>query len=265
MRARRLIAALAPLLVIALAGCDKATRDDSEAARNPQCPRASAPQGKDVVSEHPEGVTVAERGLSKGGSGRTVSMGAVIANTTDRVAYRTRVSLHPLDAKGNSVLRTDTWLHFEIPVILPGEEAVVGAGSDVDFGQPDRLDVEVNWTHLVELDPGNLLLRPLPIGVQNISRAGGAMTVDFGVENGDGCADDRVERGIAVLFRDTGGTVIGGGFDNSKVANRCAGSSDRQQAVVKVVPPAADLTKTRITAYCDVADPRGTASPEPVN
>ncbi|WP_433222368.1 hypothetical protein ACQP00_23280 [Dactylosporangium sp. CS-047395] len=252
---------LAPLLVLALAGCNAEGRE----TERPQCPRASAPPGKDVVTEHPEGVTVAERGFSPGGSGRTVSMGAVIANSTDRVAYRTRVSLHPLDANGKPVLRTDTWLHFEIPVILPGEQAVVGAGGDVDSGRTERLDVEVDWTHLVALDPGNLLLRPLPIGVQNISRAGGAMTVDFGVENGPGCADDRVERGIAVLFRDIGGTVVGGGFDNTRVANRCAGSGDRQQAVVKVVPPTADLTKTRITAYCDVADPRGTASPEPVN
>src|SRR6266542_2743502 len=77
-------------------------RGDGEPAAG-GCRLVTPPSGAPIGPS--SGVMVVEQGYTRiPSSGTVVSMGAVLQNTTDKVAYRTRVKFDVLNAAGTSVV-----------------------------------------------------------------------------------------------------------------------------------------------------------------
>jgi hypothetical protein len=94
----------------------------------------------------------------------------------------------------------------------------------------------------------------------------GSTTLDYQVTS-DYCGD-MISRGVAMVFRDRAGRIVGGSLSNAPVSAGClpGTSVQRVQAAEKSVPERADLDHTEISQYCDLARATvSTSSGAPVN
>lgn len=255
-----------------------------------------APRGApcDVPSVAPSGVTagggqapgggglrVVEQGFTAippAGSGLgMVSLGAVVENTSGRVAYRARVTFRVRDARDASVVPDNSGelLVQQIPAILPGQRVGVGAwtylradgsgrpvevaGFAVEFGPTQWLPREENADTFAQLSARH----------QHTERSTAAQhtaTLHYSVESAYCRA--LTPRGVGVVFRDTAGTVVGGSFQTDN-ARRCEpGVAEQSISQVMGIPATVDDGRTEVYPYCDVA-PGGAVDPSdpdaPVN
>nr|MDT0657601.1 hypothetical protein [Micromonospora sp. DSM 115978] len=236
-----------------------------------QSPSCLSPVGQPAGAAAPAsdapgggGLSVTEKGFTQvGPDGQTVSLGALLENTSARIAYRTRISFRVIDAGGASAVpaNSGTFLVQEIPVILPGER--VGAGSwtyvrDDPSGRPvtvSAFEVDIGATTWLpsEENPDSFA----PVGAQH------RRTERSSVEPQTGTVEYQVaspycqaltSRGVAVVFRDAGGSMIGGSFELDNPRLRCQpGASTESAGVARSLPPNADHGQTAIYPYCDPA------------
>jgi hypothetical protein len=237
-------------------------------------PPSGAPTGPGA------GVTVVEHGHTRIPSADTVvSMGAVLQNTTGKVAYRTRVTFDVLDGAGTSVVWENqrNFMIQEVAVILPGAKVTVGdalaltQSARQDPGKVARVAITAVVSRWLDPGDGNDGLGAIATKVvpgQGQRDAAGSGSVSFTTTNAN-CAP-MVSRGTSMIFRDAAGKVVGGSLSTTPAATACrpgAGTTpDVARASLRSIPETADLDKTDVTAYCDFTrPPRSTELGAPIN
>jgi hypothetical protein len=160
----------------------------------------------------------------------------------------------------------------EVPIILPGRQVAVG--TSVPLGGPAatarntarvaRLTVRAVATSRLDTAPFDDLAARV-IGSRSYRDDDGSTTVDYEVHSG--YCDDLYPRGASVVFRDAGAAIVGGDLINVTEAGCETGTKVVEVTTAeKSVPPKADLDRTEVTPYCDLARaPVSTASGAPAN
>ncbi|MFG2043388.1 hypothetical protein [Dactylosporangium sp. NPDC048998] len=206
------------------------------------------------------GLVVAEQGFSKFHPW-SYSLGAVVANNSPKAAYRTRFTLRMRDADGLPLWSGES---EEIPLIMPGQRLAVGLGVNVPVEgafPATGMSVELGETHWVPVDRGNLLFQSFD------ARAGATpgnttnpaemyLWVAPSGDNESHCGG-LTEKGAGVVFRGADGAIIGGASGGTRNGSYCVGSHFEEGLGTFAVPPGADLTRTQVSIYCDVAEPGG--------
>lgn len=225
------------------------------------------------------GVVVAEQGYTRIPSTETVvSMGAVLQNNTDKVAYRTRVTFDVLNAAGTSVVWENqrNFMVQEVPVILPGAKVVVGdalaltESARQDAGAVARVSITATVTQWLAPGTGNTGLGAVTTKIvagKGQRDADGSGSITF-TANSANCAA-LVSRGTSMIFRDGTGKIVGGSLSTTPAAGACqpgASGEEAANSTLRSIPSSADLDKTEVTAYCDHNRPaRSTESGAPIN
>ncbi|MEV6636524.1 hypothetical protein AB0M54_37865 [Actinoplanes sp. NPDC051470] len=239
----------------------RANSDGNDAA--PTCALATAPAGSPPVltasSTATAGLTVAEQGFSPAPERKPyLSVGALLRNTTDRVAWRTRVFIDATGASGPSLVFAPQprYQILEVPMILPGAAVSVGftlAIKPENVGKVTKVSLTPVVTGWLPAGDGADGLAPITTKIENATRD----EVRFTAATAN-CAD-LVMRGVGVVWRDTTGKIVGGGFDGHYDDRMCkaggSGSAGAASALLDgtMVPAAADLAKVELSPYCDLA------------
>jgi hypothetical protein len=210
-----------------------------------------------AVASAPGAVVVAEQGFSWA-EPWAISIGAVVVNTSKRVAYRTSIAFHLVDASGQTVMAVGPLM--EVPVILPGRRVPVGVAVDLPLGEGRdvaRVAVTVGETRWARVDDGNRLFQPVePVVVVLASPSAGASAMNARIPSGSNAVPcgGLVERGIGFVYRDAGGAIVGGG-GAEYYGSQCGGSHHGAELRLTLVPPRADLARIQVSVYCDVPEP----------
>ncbi|GIE27643.1 hypothetical protein Ait01nite_006880 [Actinoplanes italicus] len=257
---------LAGLIVVVLvAGVVLVLRSSQAPTSGTSSCRLATPGSAEPVGGT-SGIEVVEQGHSRVvGETPWVSMGAVLRNTTGRVAYRTEVTLDALGADGRAVI----WADHEVaetqvvPVIPPGGSVAVGNSLALsEEFQDGRISVRVTIRIGQWLDAGD--------GADGLGGVKATLVAGSGKRSSDGlgsvaylaesphCAA-MTSRGVAMVFRSDTGKIVGGTLNNGPELYVCEpGRHEVTSANTGQpgVPADADLDRTAITVYCDFDRPR---------
>ncbi|GIE79600.1 hypothetical protein Aph02nite_55500 [Actinoplanes philippinensis] len=217
-------------------------------------------------AEPTSGIRIIEAGHTVVGSNDPkVSMGVVLRNETERVAYRTLVTFDALDAAGRTVIADDDQpLRTQvIPLIGPGATVAVGNANLLRPGTESTIDslaVTLRGASWLSRGDGSTGLGRV---TATMTKGSGRRTIDGQGEvsfsaDSENCADLK-SRGVSLVFRDSSDRVIGGSLDNSPPLDVCAtGHHDGQRAAMTQtdIPAEADLDRTLVTIHCDFDLPR---------
>lgn len=274
MKKQKFVPAVVAAVVVAAGGVTAvvlATHDEPVAqpcgipgsVREAPAPAKAAPGGG--------GIEVAETGVSASG---LASVGAVLRNTSDRVAYRTRVVLNALVSVNGlppgpvqGPLTT-----MEIPVLMPGQHVGVGRPL-VNVGGATKVvsaGIDVRTTTWLAKDAlGGFT--PVTDTYESTTRAKASLPADV-VRYTERSANCRalVSRRTAVVFRDAAGKIVGGGLLPPDGRGNPAGSpqeppsspscspGERSTWVVPLqdIPAGADDRRTELYSYCDLDAPQ---------
>ena len=250
-RPRWLIAVLVAAVVAAAVGIAVGWRlfRSGDTQHDPTCQRPVAPLSAPTQPAQP-GLSVTEQG--HGVAGHAVSIGAIITNTSQQAAYRTRVTFRVLKADGTALIEPNgaAFLYQEIPVILPGQRIAVGANAGIAAERIpaiDRVEINLGSTRWVPADTTDPLYRPVKVTiVGNTSNS-----IQFNLTT-DGCTGF-TERGVGAVYRNPAGTIVGGALTGGTAKGLCDGVGGPQSAATPDLPPDTDVSKTQISVYCDVA------------
>jgi hypothetical protein len=232
-------------------------------------PLSTRPASAATTAPSHGGLRVVERGFSQlGDEGFVVSLGAVVENTSDQVAYRTRIAFRVLDAQGQPATVPDSrQLRQEIPVILPGRRVVVGAFAYVAdrprFTKATVASFELElgttqwWPQAGDGSQGNAFA-DVTAAYQRTDRydpaAPGSAVVYYAATS---TACHRLtSRGVAAVFRDSSGTIVGGTLDNphtSAEAPCSPGTQAESLSTLGFLPPKTDDRHTEVSVFCDLA------------
>ncbi|GAB3261986.1 hypothetical protein [Kineosporia babensis] len=252
----------AVLLTGTLAGCS--SREEPEAVA---CEALSIPETENSGEPSPE-IKVVEEGFSEvrkkeyDPSYSIVSAGAVLENTSDRVAYRTRVVFDSLNKSGASNLAEPDGIFktVEVPVMNPGEQVRVGTVLAPSLGartfEVSVLASVTQWLDRADTTNG---LAPVKVSIADPGAAQSSVSsqveIPLAVENTN-CRSS-VFRGYSALYRDSSGTLIGGFTETGGTpdGNACTAgmSTARMLAGEDYMPEEIDLTKIEVSAMCDLA------------
>jgi hypothetical protein len=254
-------------------------RADSAATPTPNCdiPRSPPAGVQAAAGQAPGGggLRVVEKGFTQlNGSADTVSAGAIVENTSRQIAYRTRVSFRVFDPQGKSatVAKNDHFLRMEIPVIMPGQRIAAGMSNFVreypTVSVPVTVagvELDVGMTHwLAQGKFGRISVDQIRLERTATEEVSG--TVHYTLQSGY-CRDTAL-RGVAIVFRNSAGSIVGGTFETVLPGSRCHPGSSTERAVTdRSIPTGIDDNRTEVSPYCDIA-PReltATASDAPVN
>jgi hypothetical protein len=234
-----------------LSGCDRE-------ASPPSCVgRPTGGTGITAPAVAPEPLRVVERGTSP--TGPTVSIGVVIENPGPHVAYRTVVTFRPLDAGGRDATAPGSGelLRQVIPVILPGQRVGAGAWTYVGEGAVASVDVELTGTQWWPAANDRYGFATVTADVDRVDRSSvesTTATVHYDADSGY-CAPTS-PRGVATVFRDAGGSVVGGSFSVDRDPARCRpGRHGETAEVFRSMPDRADPARTSAHPYCDPEPP----------
>lgn len=277
-RGRRWLKALAvvapPVVLLAAAaagGIVQLVRDRSEPpAPSQSCTNpAAAPDGEVGSPAHAPGgggLRVVDSGFTQiSASSETVSLGAVLENTSGQVAYRTRIAFRVFDQRKRPVTVSDAsrFSRVEIPVILPGQRIVTGNRvyvNETAAGLPLRVtgfEIDLGITRWLPADAVTRLFAQVSVEGQRTERSdtvrtGGGVTYTLR----SGYCYSVPLRGVAMVFRNNAGTILGGDFDHNTVGEQCQPGASRGSAGAdQSMPEGIDLTKTEVSAYCDISRP----------
>jgi hypothetical protein len=271
------LAAAVLVIVLVVTGAVFLVRGGDDVPSAQACRLVTPPSGTAPAADG-GGLRIVEQGFSLVPS-PTVSMGAVIENTTDKVAYRTRVTFDVLGTGGESVVHS--WhrprLVQEVPIILPGAKVSVGdavALIDATRGKDDpvaRISIIPVVTQWLAAGDGNNGLAP--VTAKAVPGGGkrdddGSGFIAYTAESAN-CAP-LLSRGTSLVFRDASGKIVGGNVDGARALAACkpsaTSSEESANAGLRAIPATADLNQTDVTAYCDFAQPVPTGqSGEPIN
>ncbi|MEU4690012.1 hypothetical protein [Actinoplanes sp. NPDC023714] len=266
------------LLALAISGCDSGDGDgdpDAAACELATPPAAGAAPDTTAVKVAEQGYTVVKADFARNATSfARVSIGAVLENTGDQVAYRTRVVFDALDASGTSVVSGEQakYKMIEVPLLAPGEKAAIGDTLVVDEkATVDTVTIEPAVTGW--LPPGDAAdgLAPIPATVSpdgSGREPDGSALVAFTTESPN--CTDLLSRGITFAWRDTAGKLVGGNIDGQTKQSACqvGGTTSPITAMSQknTVPETADVTKTQVSALCDLTRGPGVVKEgEPIN
>ncbi len=260
-------------LVLAVGACDSG----EPAAKASVCPiptsppaGAAAPAGQ---APGGGGVEVVDHGFTQlfnektGGlsTGASVSLGALLRNTSGQVAYRTQVTLRIKDAAGRDAAHP--WsvrnLILEIPVIHPGEQVAVGdrAGvrDDIDqfhaYDKVTKFDVELGSATWMPAESA-AMFPSITTTFRSLEQKNSVSTVRYTAAT-TACRAT-VFRGMAAVFLNKSGHVTGGLLGTQPELEQC-GTTGHEGSFSDIVPApeGIDEGKTVVSEYCDVARPEG--------
>lgn len=236
---------------------------ESTAHTAPTCQLLTPPSTPPVADS--SGIRILDQGFSRVGAfgSAKASMGVLLRNETDKVAYRTLVTLDAVDAAGRTVVHewhqpTRTQV---VPVILPGDSVAVGSASlldDLTQRQGRRIastKVTIRVSQWLETGDGNNGLGRVTATVVAGSgerKPSGQGEVTFDVDSAN-CAN-MAPRGVSLVFRDRSGAISGGSLQNPPPLDTCkAGRNPGRKAsmIESDIPARVDLDQTDITVYCD--------------
>lgn len=266
-----LVAGLVVVIVAVAVGVVLYMRDDSNDVAQ-GCKLVSPPAGAPVNDA--TGVRLAEQGYTRVGSLATsnVTIGAVLENPSDKVAYRTRVSFDVLGPEGQSVVAdvSRRYQILEVPIILPGAKIPVGTALS-----PNRLaevssvtikPVVNQWLAAGGPDDGLAPIAVTPLTDKITSDDQGFGHLAYRTTSAN--CTNLYSRGSSFVLRDTSGKIVGGGFSEQPQASGCDIDDDRFDnaftTAQRGVPQTADLPKTEIASLCDVSprpEPAGPSAP----
>ena len=237
------------------------------AAGAPTAPAGPASPGGGEVRVTERGFTQESRDLDGEPDGRAdrISMGAVVENTSTRIAYRTRVTFQVTASDGDPAVdtRQRSWLVQEVPMIMPGQRAAVGVAvlptRDDDGAATEAARMTVTLAVTQWLAPGDgfaTVTAAVAPGTATRDDHGTA-TIDYEADSG-WCAPLK-PRGTALVFRDAAGELVGGDLVLDGSPQQCRPGVTRQRAATspQAVPSTADLDRTEVTLYCDLAPATG--------
>jgi hypothetical protein len=235
-------------------------------ASDPASPGATS--GERAGRPERGGLDVIEFGFAQIGSAAApitrdgfASLGAIVANTSDQIAYQAQVTFRVLDDAGRSaVLHSTNDPARQIPVILPGQRVGVGTRYAVrsESGKRIRIasvDVEITGSAWGAADAS-----PTGAGLTGAVTARHLDTWRYGPDGLDASVTYEVDSpycsalasaGAGVVFRDATGGIVGGGFDPTASRHGCLPGRSTQSALLpRSLPPDADAERTEVYQYC---------------
>ena len=194
---------------------------------------------------------VAESGFTQLGPNRmVVSIGAVLENAGDQVAYRTLVKFE-LTGPTSVSPGSDLFLVQEIPVILPKQKLPIGAWAYTD-AEVTAIKVKVGPVTWL---PRDGRFAEVTTAFESLTRTESnpdSASVSYKVTSG--YCRPLTMRGVAVVFRDAGGKIVGGSLELS--GEFCPpGVSAQRMSALRSTPAGIEESKTQATAYCDFTGP----------
>lgn len=229
---------------------------------------ASAPGGG--------GVRVVEQGFTQDPNS-TVSLGAVLENTSSSVAYRTQVTFRLFDASHTELPEAGTTqLTVEIPVILPGQRIGTGSGTYRGTVRVASIDVGLGATTWVPRDAVGHTFSPVTATYLRTVRFNPRIPTSVDIHYKETSANCRSldNRLTAVVFRDATGKVVGGdvaspdtpiifrdeqgndlGGEKRLPSSLSCSQGERETWIVppRGEPATADDARTAIYPYCDLS------------
>ncbi|WP_199512224.1 hypothetical protein [Nucisporomicrobium flavum] len=263
------------LAAVAFAGCDSDGEPDTQACRLVAPTPSAGPADSSAVKVTEQGYTTVAPDFPRNSTDAPrVSIGAVLQNTSDQVAYRTRVVFDALDASGTSVISGPqaTYKMIEVPILLPGATIAVGdtlvADEKSTVAKVSVTPAVTAWLPPGDANNGLARISATPAANPGTRAANGSATVAFTIESGN--CTDLLSRGITFAWRDAAGKLVGGNTDAQTKQSACQTGGANQPITAmsqpNTVPVTADLAKTDITALCDVAPGAGAVSSgQPIN
>jgi hypothetical protein len=252
----------------------------SEGCDIPETVTGKTPPSSAEVAPGGGGVHVLDQGFTQSEVDGSVSLGAVVENTSSSVAYRTRVIFelfddghHPLPESSPSQSR----LTVEIPTILPGQRIGIGnsarpagdARVAAITAQPDTtiwLAREAIGKDFASVTAVYLRTeRPNPTAAHNVdvhyqetstncrsltSREAAVVFHDSGGRIVGGALADP---GGLVVFRDDHGAVVGGERHLPSSPPCASGARELWVVPLTQAPATAVDSRTEIYPYCDLA------------
>ncbi|WP_146108061.1 hypothetical protein V5P93_003363 [Actinokineospora auranticolor] len=216
------------------------------------------------------GIEVVEKGISSSG---LASMGAILRNTSNHIAYRTRLTLKVVVSvnglpPGPFESPTTT---IEIPVILPGQQVGVGRPLIPVTATNKVISADVDLRTTTWLPNGTLGgFTPTTDTYDSINRANASPPADAVryTERSTNCRALSSRR-TAVIFRAANGHIVGGDLLPPDGKGNAAGSpqqpppspscspGERGTWVVPLqdIPQNADPGRTELYSYCDLNTP----------
>lgn len=283
-------AALVAVLVLtaATAGACRTT-----SATTPACVSTAGPAtaASRPAAPPPTGLKVVEKGFTQvTNDHRDVLLGAVLENTSSLVAYRVPITFQVTDKAGRRIDHpiNRKMMQEEIPVIMPGQRIGVGALATVIDDERTSQSVtaagftlEVGTPQWWPRQSRGHTFAEVTSHVDKVSRpSSGEPGLGLSFSTRSPYCDTLPRRGVAVLLRSSDGTLIGGILrpDGVRVADPLARVSCYPGTVGPEgfamftingipIPPAADLGRTEVYPYCDIAEPPvpSTPSTAPIN
>ena len=275
MTKRKLLLSIIVVVVVAAAGITAvvlSTSGDESASKPCDIPNSVQEQPASAkTAPGGGGIEVADKGFSSSG---LVSMGAVLRNTSDHIAYRTRIMLNVI-AVINGLPQgpmQGSLTTMEIPVMLPGQRVGVGRPL-INVNATNKVisaDVDVQTTTWL---PNGALggFTPPTDTYESTSRVKVSPPADAVryTERSTNCRA-QFSRRTAVVFRDANGKIVGGdlvppdgkgnpaGSPQQPPASPSCSPGERSTWIVPLqdIPQNADDKRTELYSYCDLNVPR---------
>lgn len=204
------------------------------------------------------GLRVSEQGFSTLDA-RVASLGGIVENTSDRVAYRAQITFRLTAADNASAVGEGSGelLRQEIPIIVPGQRVPVGAWTYLRAG-PDTNPVAIS-AMVIEIGAAQWFepdgFAPITTALRELKRLPtdpNTATITYTLTSP--YCEPLFARGMAMVFRDGNGTIIGGSFEADRSPGRCQpGTTTESATAQRSAPHEIDAPRTQSTTYCDVA------------
>jgi hypothetical protein len=248
----------AAVTVAALGACTPESDDGDKVAGCTTPPATIATQAADAGA-----LRVVESGFTQLGPNKTVaSIGAILENTGDRVAYRARVTFRVTKADGTSAVPASSGelLSQEIPLILPKQKVPIGTWTYVE-GQVSAVTVQIGPATWV---PAGSSFAEITTAFQSLARTGtDPETASVSYKVTSRYCRDLIPRGAAIVFREASGKIVGGSFELGD--EKCPpGVSPQRSTAQRSAPLGIDESKTQVYPYCDfrpAAAPKSSGGP----
>ncbi|GIJ66615.1 hypothetical protein [Virgisporangium ochraceum] len=216
-----------------------------------------------TAAQAPDGgvLRVVEQGFTLDPDPRVdhVTYGLLLENTSrERIAYAVAVTVRAVDAAGGTVRqrfgREDVARHT-VYAVFPGQRFGIGVEEWLDGRGVAALTVTVEpptWVPVdqpLQRDPGRLrVIRLGPLAAGEVRAiAGSRFSVSFNASSG---FEERIPVGVAVLWRDGAGRIVGGAAATD--ATRCLDVAPGQGRFsvepdrIRSVPAGADVARTEV-------------------
>ena len=224
------------------------------------------------------GLRVVEQGFTQiDGNGKVVSVGAVVENASTAVAYRTPVHIKVFDASHNRASADAGGLLSQvIPVLMPGERIGVGAWA---YLRSDAVTGAVTAVASIELELGpSQWFAPDGSAAYfaaitsthkhtQLTTTGGPAYGSIAFTAESPYCQAISDRGVATIFRNSNGAIIGGNLAEVFPRGCEPGPADKSATVTAGIPGGFDDARTSHYLYCDPSPtrPLSTTSDQPSN